>query len=78
MLIDGNTGAELPSCATCRWWDTLNSLGHSGICRRMPPNGGHWRPTREAEQNWIGANWPETINDDWCGEHQAQLVDLTR
>lgn len=68
---------DIPTCLTCRWWDNFESRGITAECRRFPPGGGHWRPD-DHQMNFVRANWPETMNSDWCGEHSAALVDLTK
>lgn len=64
--------SDTQTCLTCRFWDSHAHTNTSGTCRRMPPGGGHWRPSREGEQSWIEANWPDTSFDEWCGEHRPE------
>ena len=66
------------SCTSCRWWEAETASAMTGDCRRYPPGGGHRHPDREHERTWAGAEWPNTLNSDWCGEHQGQIVDLTK
>lgn len=63
-----------PTCMACRFWDNEErGAVATGTCRRNPPGGGFWRP--EGHRNdWIGANWPETLYDDWCGEFDERVA----
>jgi hypothetical protein len=47
-------------CEACRHWDRLYPDAQIGRCRRHAPQPG--RP---------GTGWPETDNDDWCGEWET-------
>ena len=58
----------MESCATCRFWYPLPGVPvdyPGGYCRRRAPG--------IATNNWQSAEWPLTINEDWCGEY-AQIV----
>lgn len=67
-----------PCCHNCRFWDDSPSRNMFdelvplegmvegtilGQCRRYPPS-----IPFEGEVN---AEWPETYQSGWCGEHQA-------
>lgn len=67
-------------CKECRFWSQEtevpeeNKLGIRGECRRYPPL--HMVSTlitvddeamREDDNLWTGV-WPNTYEDDWCGE----------
>lgn len=53
--------ADRATCAVCRWWIRNYwpewADKRYGACRRFPPSGEGTRM------------WPETKEDDWCGEH---------
>lgn len=52
-----------PTCATCRFWDRNNTFNTIGQCRRRAPS-----------QAWSGDAyvWPDTQDEDWCGEHDPK------
>jgi len=70
-------------CETCKWHDVhafyemygerADGMGDMGICRRNPPIPGVWRLARlkedqAREDEFIFAEWPETSEEDFCGE----------
>jgi hypothetical protein len=67
-------------CQTCQWHDVdglynfygkrAEGMGDLGFCRRYPP-----RPSVERLENvesrmanFVFGDFPETAEDDWCGE----------
>lgn len=69
-------------CATCRWWDRLQE-GHTyGDCRRMPPLNTFYAAGRQTSADRVEVNlmtdrrasWPNTSQDDWCGEHRQRIA----
>ena len=62
------------TCKICKWWDQVGYhkglVGNFGFCRRFPP--AHKTITEKIEQN--RGNWPETFEDDWCGEFLEELL----
>lgn len=59
---------DRPTCETCRFWRRLDGeevLDGQGECRRHAPS-----PTLEIRDDGYGALWPETWDEDWCGEHE--------
>lgn len=55
------------ACVTCEFWDQRTShkrARNAGLCRVNPPvkNGGDERDY----------GWPETFDEDWCGEWLAK------
>ncbi len=76
--------ADRRTCATCRFWEPpdpgyLNiSLGE---CRAQHPKRSGWWETGHGKMCDDGqlrcpsrwrAGWPETVADQWCGEHQER------
>lgn len=70
------------TCKTCRFWLLHEPQHIYGDCHRMPPLNtlsAHARPvdydrvqvTITSERH---AAWPNTNQDDWCGEWQMQGV----
>ncbi len=63
----------ITSCAECRFWDRLATLGSMGDCRRHAPR--HlWieiHPGTQDEECPREGVWPLTCEDDWCGEFEA-------
>ena len=56
-------------CKDCRYWDAYSDS--SGLCRKT-------LPTRDATIDaGIRGFWPETDDDDWCGEARPRVV-MTR
>lgn len=69
------------TCETCRWWDK-QAEGHVyANCRRMPPRSA-WGVSIQSRGNYQNpdvsvfsrpeAEWPNTGEADWCGEHQPK------
>ena len=73
-------------CENCRWHDVdglykmyrenADGMGNLGFCRRRPPIPGQWRiPTDDPYvarvDYFMFADWPETSEDDFCGEWEA-------
>jgi hypothetical protein len=54
-------------CGNCRYW-VLPGGESGGECRRFPPAMLVW-PETEATVAYAERSWPETAEDDWCGEH---------
>jgi hypothetical protein len=55
------------ACGSCAYWDPLSiNEGDLGYCRRHAPLVGKMR------NETFQTVWPETFDDDWCGEHQAR------
>jgi hypothetical protein len=50
------------TCETCAHWHPVE--GH-GLCRRVAPRD-YRTPVMTTDRVAI---WPETLSDDWCGEH---------
>ena len=55
-------------CEDCKWWVRDHKSKDWGSCHRMPP----WfqDPESKAEVSEAAAYWPNTIDDDWCGEFE--------
>lgn len=68
-------------CGNCRFWDDFPSRNAAGElvpikglvagtvlgqCRRYPPG----IPSRSEARGDLNAEFPETYQDAWCGEHQ--------
>lgn len=56
-------------CATCRFWQEVNST--NGRCRRYAPQSTA-APFRQTESQ--SADWPFTYTTDWCGEHEPSAL----
>ncbi len=61
------------NCETCRFWDgsSPDATGW-GMCRRNPPT----HVSHEILDGGGIANvgfWPDTEDDDWCGEFQEKI-----
>lgn len=63
-------------CYTCRFWKNRDTAYGEGECRRYAP-----RPTTKPRTTGDGETlpvltyWPETSQDDWCGEYAAGVVE---
>lgn len=65
--MDGQT------CETCRFWVHLEPLEEqAGKCRRRAPQPG-LIDLDNGLPGLLRADWPKTVNDDWCGEWRAKL-----
>lgn len=75
-----------PTCETCPFWEneTFDDDSSYGQCQRFPPVA----PTTNLQQKesiaalgsegyWKGC-FPETSNDDWCGEHPIIKIMVER
>lgn len=51
------------TCDVCKYWQREGD--HFGECRRNAPT-----PQNKDLREPIGAWWPATNDDDWCGEFQ--------
>ena len=51
------------TCSSCPWW--VNPDEGWGTCRRFPPS----VPVPGLDQARV---WPETEQEDFCGEHPAR------
>lgn len=70
------------TCETCRFWLKGEPQFIYGDCRRMPPQGRlavDIKPASYGEKvmnvsitRFPHADWPNTHQDDWCGEHQPK------
>lgn len=58
--IKGSAGAN--KCENCRFWKRYFAEDSDGICRIR-------RPLIDDRGNTI---WPETREDDWCGEFESK------
>ncbi len=58
-------------CKNCKWWDEEadyhSDMGH---CRRFPP-----LLCEQNATNWSKASFPETKENDWCGEFRKKQDD---
>jgi hypothetical protein len=75
-------------CGTCRWHDVegfyrhykenAEGMGDMGFCRRAPPLPDfivRWSVLQRGgnpSEEFVWAVWPETSEEDWCGEWQAE------
>lgn len=68
------------SCENCRFWNSV--MSDVGECRRRPPvivdagvskalQDEDW--TEVIESIWNYTEWPETFENNWCGEHERKL-----
>ena len=59
------------TCETCRWWAlSVESYDEpANQCHRYAPRPTVWEQGRMFP-GW--AEWPQTLPDDWCGEHQPK------
>ena len=58
-------------CATCRFFAPHSETPDNsmdGICRRAPPALQGLMDLESLPVYWKCAAWPETFEDDWCGE----------
>jgi hypothetical protein len=62
------------NCVACHYWEPFQFAPDkkplTGFCKRFPP-GSHLVVFRQGEgkaEFEIEAGWPETSNEDWCGE----------
>ena len=57
------------TCASCRFWLRFSS-DDSGMCRRRAPS-----PVilPGFELSSAESTWPQTCDDDWCGEWEEDL-----
>lgn len=55
------------TCETCRWWASNADPDDEPLdqCRKHAPRPHNWE-----DKSW--AEWPQTLPDDWCGEHQPK------
>lgn len=63
-----------PTCASCRFWLRWRESS-SGACRRFPPQfqvGTSYNRDIEASEVDSTAAFPNTDDDDWCGEFQVK------
>lgn len=73
-----STDSARRTCSSCRWWDKKHPSHTYADCRRLPPRntlsvsgrdvGGRAQITLDVHSH---ASWPNTADDDWCGEHSA-------
>ena len=61
-----NPESDLPSCASCAWFDHYWS--DEGFCRRNAPIG---RLDFADNRPALRAFWPVVAVCDWCGEYKA-------
>lgn len=61
-----------PRCDTCRFWSRDEGDGCFGECRRHAPRPWKSETCDDFDDGPTVAFWPETANDDWCGEHEAK------
>lgn len=58
-------------CEDCAFWERWVSPTHKGLCRRYAP-----RPRLAdcdvSNHNDSEAWWPNTIEEEWCGEFQKR------
>jgi hypothetical protein len=76
--------SDRPTCKTCPYWDNTDG-GDLNDCRAGRPQSmidPTW-PNNTDSENY--RRWPETWDDDWCGEHPdfsawitAQRLDRAR
>lgn len=63
-------------CENCLFWDRLTQSPSHGQCRRRAP-----LPTSERlaslpeELPLLGAWWPLTLRDEWCGKYQPPPIE---
>ncbi len=57
-------------CKNCRWWVKVAEYTNTGHCHRLPPLLGE-----EDATNWSKAAFPETKENDWCGEFRKKQDD---
>lgn len=60
-------------CKECRFWDVMHdrisTKAQEGRCRRHAPH--PEAPLDSSAMGFdLGAVWPATFDDDWCGEGQ--------
>jgi hypothetical protein len=60
-------------CQTCKFWDTHGvAVAEIGICRKNAPVA--QKASMKDCEDGTGYSriplWPETVDDDWCGEWQ--------
>jgi hypothetical protein len=60
---------ERPTCKTCPYWKTDEDDVHrTGICRRKAPRARIL--TDGDDRGYVTFPiWPETLDNEWCGEH---------
>ena len=51
-------------CGSCRWWAKSDLVPGRGWCHRHPPT---------VRQAGLGFMFPETGEEDWCGEWRVVL-----
>ena len=51
------------TCKTCRFWNHISEA--YGWCQRFPP---------QFKSDLIGDDFPQTLTENWCGEHQPKEV----
>ena len=64
-------------CDTCKYWERhhaqFSSVVDKGTCRRHAPRAALILDT---EASVLDATWPETHDDEWCGEWEAATISL--
>ena len=55
-------------CETCRYWDQFKNYPGTGQCRAGLP---------DIDRSDCRGIWPETRADDWCGQHEEPLGEIT-
>jgi hypothetical protein len=70
-----------PECGNCKFWKDIDkhNAGNHGQCRRFPPVVVSLPPSQidghgdgDTFNPWDATVFPETWNDDWCGEYQPK------
>lgn len=56
-----------PTCETCAYWHIYEDQKILGNCKRNAPKPVEW--PEGLDGGGYGTCWPETTDDDWCGEH---------
>lgn len=65
------------TCENCIYWTRLaadiGEPAYVGTCRRYAP-----RPHMKTIRSKPEPEWPQTVDDDWCGEHSCCPKPTTR
>lgn len=65
-------------CDGCRFWRKgeapSETYQHTGDCRRYAPRA---KVGLGDEEPFCYVDWPQLFPEDWCGEWQAKVVELT-
>lgn len=56
-------------CGKCKFWEKISDNPAMGNCRRHAPPARVMKPSSETPI--LGAQWPRTNSDDWCGEYES-------